>query len=905
MIGKMIGPFEVVSLLGKGGMGEVYRARDSKLNREVALKILPEVLAAQPDRLVRFQREAKVLAALQHQNIASIYGLEEYEGQPVLVMELAEGEELGDRIAASSLTGTEITKIARQLAQGLEYAHEQGVIHRDLKPANVKVFGDGQVKILDFGLARAMDPALSEESEGSTPFIPTVTQGLTVAGTVLGTAAYMSPEQARGYKLDRRSDIWSFGVILYEMLTGDRLFEGETATDTLAAILHKEPDFAALPEDASPMLIQICRRCLEKDPSNRLRDIGEVRVALEGSSSSVIGLTVLGAPAPDFPIAPAKPAILPWVVAGLCALALAATTFLGFTGRLGPAVPPPPLVHSSVSLPEGMQMNLNPAAPGPATLSPDGARLAFSAIDTNGRVMLYVRDLSDPVPRAIPGTIGAHYPFWAPDSRTVAFFAPNNRLVKVDVAGGPVITICEAENGKGGSWNEEDMVLFAPSHVSSIYMVSANGGEPVELTGLGQEKDYRSHRFPSWLPGSQSFLYIAISRNGTSSNMDSVLRLGTLEDPRGRDLMPCQTSATFGEGHILFVHDSILMARPFDQATGEFTDPAQPLLGGVLSIPAAHLAVISVSPEGLLAFSGGDRQDMGNSLLVQVDPESREETALGAPLLTYGFDISPDGTQVVMALPDSRNGTFDIWTLDIARNLRNRFTFDPETELSPLWGAQGQWIYFASDRTGVSSIFRRRVTGAGTSELIFEAQQDCFPTDLSSDGRLLAFTTSDSTGRFEMAFCDLSTGKTQPVHPGISYSEAGACFSPDVQWVAFMSNETSQVEVYVESMIPGGGRYRVSSEGGQHPKWSPDGRTLYYLAPSGEVRSVAVESSASGALRFGAEKTLTDRVEIADSGTIQVNPANGQVVVQRSTQTRQNSMLSLVTNWPHLLDSDD
>jgi eukaryotic-like serine/threonine-protein kinase len=905
MIGQIIGTYEVTALLGKGGMGEVYRARDSKLDREVALKILPDELSSTPDRLARFEREAKVLASLQHQNIASIYGFEEVDGQPVLVMELAEGDDLSQRIADGSLTSTEIEKIARQLARGLEYAHEKGIIHRDLKPANVKIFGDGQVKILDFGLARAFTNGPATDSSTNTQFQPTLTQGLTIAGTVLGTAAYMSPEQARGYDVDRRSDIWAFGVILYEMLTGVRLFEGDTASDTMAAILRQEPDWNSFSPETSSLMIQICRRCLEKDPQNRMRDIGEVRVALEGSSASVIGLSTVGELPLPMKTSSTRGNSLPWVAAGSLALALGTVLYLALTGAIGPQPDPPAMIQSSVTLPKGVQMNLNPAAPGPVSVSPDSRHLAFTALDSTGKNLLYIRDLDKPKAFAIPNTEGAHYPFWSPNSRTVAFFTPSNKLARVDIAGGPIVTICPAENGKGGSWNENDQILFAPSHISSIFMVPATGGQPVDITGLGSNLDFRSHRFPKWLPGNNAFLYIAVSRSGSSDGLDSSLRIASIDSTINKTLMPCQTSAEFASGEILFVHDSILMARPFDPEIGEFMAPARPILDGILALPAAHLSVMSASSSGVLAFSSGGGGGFGNSQLFILDSDGTNETPIHQPLMTFGYDLSPDGNQMTLSLPDAQNGTFDIWTLDIERNLRTRFTFDPESEMKGIWSPDSEWMVYASDRKGYSVLNRKKTSGTGSAELLLELRADITPTDWSRDGNLLAYTKTDSTGKYVLGLYDFTKGESKPFHAEVGYSEANGSFSPNGQWLAYSSSETGEFEVFVESLQPEGGRWRVSANGGFSPTWAPSGDRLYYQTAIGEILAVEVSENDKGGLRFGATEKITERVEYGILSRIAVNRITGQLIVKRSTQAKMSSLLSLVSNWQQLLPKEN
>ena len=901
MIGQKVGPYEVVSLLGKGGMGEVYRARDLKLDRDVALKVLPGELYRDSDRLARFEREARTLAALQHQNIASIYGLESFDGQPVLVMELALGDDLDARIRAGNLSPEEIGKVARQLARGLEYAHEKGIVHRDLKPANIKVFGDGGVKILDFGLARAFGPGEAADGSGSTPFQATLTQGLTAAGTVLGTAAYMSPEQARGYNVDRRSDIWAFGVILFEMLTGNRLFEGETATDTLAAILRKEPEWELIPADARPLLVQICRRCLEKDPQKRMRDMGEVRVALEGNGATVVGLSGVGELAPAGPVPGSGPGPLPWIATGVLAAALGLVVFLTMTGAMGPQPAPPPLVHSSISLPAGIQLNLNPTAPGPVTVSPDSRRLAFAATDSAGQVLLYIRNLDqrDAVP--IPGTAGAHYPFWAPDSRTVAFFTGNGKLARVDVEGGPVITICPAENGKGGDWNGKDQILFAPTHISSIFLVDANGGEPVDVTRLSGEADARSHRFPRWLPDGEGFLYIAVSRTGGDDGIDATLRQASLDGTVNRDLMPCQASVEYAAGRILFVHDAILMARPFDPRLGEFTAPATPLLPDVLAVPAAHLAIFSARESGVLTYCSGG-VGFGHSQLMRAGPDGLAPTPFHRPLMTFGFDLSPDEKVLVLSLPDEKRGTFDLWLLEIERDLLTRLTFDSESEGGACFSPDGQWVAYFSDRSGRNNIYRKRAAGTGTPELVFESANDCVPADWSPDGNLLAYTESDTTGQFLLGVYDFTTGQARRLHAGSSYSEGSAHFSPDGRWLAYLSAETGQPEVFVESLRDDGGRWRVSASGGYHPQWSPAGDRLFFQTPGGEILAAEVTTNAGGGLQFGRTLSLISGAEFASNLTFRVGRATGQIIFKRSTRATQNSLLSMVAPWPQLMD---
>jgi Tol biopolymer transport system component len=899
MIGQSIGPFDVLDLLGRGGMGEVYRARDTRLDRVVALKILPDHLAGDHERLARFEREAKVLASLQHQNIASIYGLERVDGRPVLVMELAEGDDLATRLAGDGLTPQEVERIARQLARGLEYAHEKGVVHRDLKPANIKVHGDGQVKILDFGLARALAGG-GASGTGSAAAEPTITESLTVAGAVLGTAAYMSPEQARGYEVDRRSDIWSFGVIVFEMLTGERLFAGETATDTLAAVLRKDPDWDLVPADADPLLVQICRRCLVRDPKKRMRDIGEVRVALEDESSAMIGASGVGVLAAA---APERASGRPWLVAGALGLALLAAGYLGATGAIGPAPAPERTIQASITLPDDLRLSLNPGAPGPACLSPDGRRLAFSAMDSTGQVMLFTRELDKRDPVMLPGTVGAVYPFWSADSRSIAFFQRGGSLSVVSVDGGPVVALCRAENGKGGDWHANGSILLTESHAAPIGMVPAGGGQVTPVTDLQADRDFRSHRFPRWLPDGRSFLYIAVKRSGhTVGNQDSELRLGSLDTDDDMVLMPCQGSVEYAAGHILFAHDGVLMARPFDPEAAAFTGPARPMLGDVLTIHAAHLSMFSATDGGLLAYTSGSG-DFGSDHLFRVNPETGASTPVFEPIVTIGLDFSPAGETLALSLADMQTGTFDIWLLDVERDLPTRLTFDTESERVPVWSPDGQWLVYASDQAGRrDELYRKRTNGTGGAEKLFDTNLDCMPSDWSPDGDLITFTTTDSLGRLRLNVFDLTAGEPRLLHPEARHSEGGARFRPDGRWLVYMTDETGETEVFVESLTRPGDRYRVSTDSGYAPQWSPDGDRLYYVTTGGELLAVDVRETPAGAMRFGTARRITDRVDTHMSGTFSVDPATGDLVVLQTVQSERSSRLNLVVNWPDLVN---
>jgi len=900
MIGKQIGPYEVTGSLGRGGMGEVYRARDTRLGRDVALKILPPEFARDEERLARFEREARMLAALQHQNIAAIYGLEELDGHPVLVMELAEGEDLAVRLGGGALPADEVEKIARQLAAGLEYAHEQGVVHRDLKPGNIKVAPGGRVKILDFGLARAFEGPLGSSSTGTAAADETVTRtrDLTGTGTVLGTAAYMSPEQTRGYTVDRRADIWAYGVIVFEMLTGQRLFAGETASDTLAAVLRKDPDWDLMPVDASPVLVQICRRCLERDPQLRLRDIGEARIALEGSSSSIMSMKteILKAPAA---LAARRTSRAPLAVAAVAVLAALVVGWLGLAGRLGPVPVPQPLVRSTVMLKGGQGLYLNPAEPGPPVLSPDGRRLAFVLQDTSGQVALGVRPLDSDEVTVIPGTGGAGYPFWSPDSRRVGFFGAGH-LNTVDVAGGgPVVPVCNASNGKGGSWGADDRILFTPAHNTPIMMVAAGGGEPVPVTSPDKDPDFRSHRFPRWLPDGKHFLYLAWHRSaGVRANTtDATLRVGSVDGDLDKELMPVQTDVRYAEGHIFYVHENNLMYRPFDAAKLDFTGPPQPLVGGVLSLGAAHCGVFTMADDGRACFvaAGGF---MGAAKLVWAEDQNRELVVDKVGSLA-GIEISPDGRRIAMSRIDEKQGAFDVWIHDLDRGLATRLTFAPESELSPVWSADSRTLYYIAELNGRNTITRQVADGSGRPESVVDTVGDPEISDVSPDGGTIAYTLTDSTGHGSVWLADADVGNPR-LYRDVPYSMGEAHFSPDGRWMAYVSDETGQPEAFIESLNPDGGRWRISSNVGHDPNWSPKGDRLYYLDGTGALQATDIVETADG-LAVGRTHTVATGVVTGPYPTFSVDQADGRVLLEVPVQEDLNNRIELISDWRQLL----
>jgi len=819
--GARLGPYEILAPLGAGGMGEVYRALDPRLGREVAIKVLPQEFARDPQRLARFEREARVLASLNHPNIAAIYGFEQSDGVPFLVLELAPGEILRGPLAIEDTLA-----IARQIAEALEAAHDKGIIHRDLKPANVKVARDGKVKVLDFGLAKAF----ADEPAGGDPAqSPTLSLLGTRAGVILGTAAYMSPEQARGKPLDRRTDVWSFGCVLYEILSGRQAFRGDDVTDTLAAVVRAEPDWSRLPAALPAAIRELLRRCLQKDTQRRLQHIGEARVAIE---EAVVGAA---------PVAPEiraearrglKPALLmAWAVAA--SLAAAALAVIHF--RETP--PPAPVQRYSLAPPPKTSVST-------FALSPDGRYLAIAAT-AEGKRRLWVRALDALQPQLLPGGDDADFPFWSPDSRYIGFFA-QGKLRKLAATGGPPQTLCDAAQGRGGTWNRDGVIVFAPAPGSSLQRVSSAGGVPTPATrieGVGQ-------RFPVFLPDGRHFLYLAA---GTAEDKTGV-SLASLDSPAGRRLLADNSSAAFVPpgadakvGHLLFVRENTLMAQPFDLQSLQLTGELFPVAEQVSPGSRLNLAPVSVSETGMLIYHAG--RSIGEHQLTWHDRSGKVLAKAGASSRIFGFSLSPDEKTVAVTRAAAQGAT-DLWLHDLARGADTRFTFHPSQDQDPVWSPDGSRIVFTSTRSGrVLDLYLKDTSGAGQDELLLQSANLKLATDWSPDGRFLAYTEVNPKTRNDLWVLPM-TGDRKPVaFLQTEFTETQGQFSPDGRWMAYGSDESNRFEVYVRPFPSGAGKWKVSINGGRLPLWRRDGKELFYLSPENKLMAVAVKAGAASGPR--------------------------------------------------------
>ena len=884
MIGTTLAHFKITGKLGEGGMGEVYRAEDSKLGREVAIKVLPEMVAGDAERMARFEREAKLLASLNHPNIGAIYSIEQAtlespagseaveqwgsgqpqdktgEGEPLsphaptpsgppvhfLVLELIEGENLSELLDQGPLGVEKSLKIAQQIAVALEAAHAAGVIHRDLKPANVKLTPGGQAKVLDFGLAKAWEV---EESSGSSPLIshsPTLTQGMTQAGMLLGTAAYMSPEQARGKPVDKRADIWAFGAVLLEMLTGRKAFGGDTVTDMIAAVVAREPEWERLPPETPKAVNRLLRRCLEKDQEQRLRDIGDARLEIGELLAHPEGLQA----EPEAVAAPGKTSLV-WKVA----VAVLAVLAMGLGLALWRAGTDQPqrITRAFIPAPAVGDFDLGTDYPAPVAVSPNGRSLVFGVQEDGGAKRLWVRDLDDLEARPLAGTEGGLYPFWSPDSRHVGFFA-QGKLKKIEVTGGPSMSLCGAPNGKGGTWNEEGVIVFAPSHTTNLQRVSAAGGEPVDVTTIDSDKGEDSHRHPRFLPDGEHFLYAArVGFGGQSEN--SRIMIGSLSG-EPRELMLGGSNVEYAAGHLLYVYERTLMARPFDTERLEVTGDAFPIAEEIWGDQGALLGVFSTSESGVLAYQTGTPREDVDSQLQWFDRSGQLLGEVGTPEPFAEVSISPDGVTAVVNIRDSDSSNRDLWLVDLERELKTRFTFDAAQDWIAVWSPDGSKVAFSSERSGTGDLYVKSVIGGGEAELLHDDDTQKYPASWSRDGRYVLYESWGSDGGTNLFALDLEEGGDPVQIQASDFSQRVPVISPSGKWVAYASDESGHDEIYVTAFPQGGRKWQVSTEHTLYARWGSD-EELFMMGPTGSLKVAEVDGTGD-TFRIGPIRKIGD-----------------------------------------------
>jgi Tol biopolymer transport system component len=837
--GARLGPYEISAAIGAGGMGEVYRATDTRLGREVALKLLPQAFASDPERLARFDREARLLASLNHSNIAHLYGfetatLDDGTTVHVIAMELAEGEDLEDRLKRGALPFEEAIAIARQIAEALEEAHEKGIVHRDLKPANVKLTPGGNVKVLDFGLAKAWTgEGAGATSSANVSHSPTMTRQGTEAGMILGSAAYMSPEQARGRVVDKRADIWAFGVVLFEMLTGKRLFDGETVTDVLAAVVRQDIPWDALPAATPASVSRLLRRCLDRDPRNRLRDIGEARVAF-GSPESMAGPSGLqpgggtDASAPGLRFRAVRE-LAAWVVAGLALIAA------GMLALRGGGSPPGEArgYRFTVPLPD-LDDDLRRA-----TISPDGRYLTYVA---QGR--LWLRSLENADPVAFDGTSGASEPFWSPDSRQVAFFSAGSAgstLKKIEIRGSLAEKLAEVPRGRGtGTWSSNGAILVEITETGADhggwYLLRPGATTMTRIRAFPKERpDSPDKAFPHFLPDGVHFLFTQ------PVGGEAFLQVGSTDSEETRALVRADSRAAYAEpGFVLYLRDGALIAQPFDAQTLRINGEPRRISDDVAFFAPTGRAVFSVSQQGTLVL--GHRQRP--SRLAWLDRDGRETGTLLGPDLYDKVKLSPDGRRLAVSINDPRTGASDIWLVDLERGVPSRLTSSPRGEFEARWSPDGRSLAFAADWQGPPNIYLQDLEGGSPRVLVPFDRKQQYPWAWTPDGRQLVYTVKDEVAKDDLWITDRAGQERRPLL-ATSFEETQAALSPDGRVLAFASDVTGALEIYLQSFPDGESRVRISTGGGFAPRWRGDGRELFYLTRSGQVMAVPLAAGGS------------------------------------------------------------
>jgi len=815
--GQMLSHYRLAEKIGEGGMGVVWKAFDTKLDREIAIKVLPEDFAEDAERLARFEREAKLLASLSHSNIAAIHGLEEADGVCFLALELVPGQTLAEMLEAGPLPVDEALDLCRQVAEGLEAAHGSGVIHRDLKPGNVKITPEGQAKILDFGLAKGTKGEVGD-SGTDVSRSPTVTTPQTRDGMILGTASYMSPEQARGKPLDKRTDIWSFGCLLYECLTGRMAYSGETVTDILSAILQSDPDWLALPDRTPRRVRRLLERCLEKNLRNRLQDIGDARIEMdkalaghEWTTSGIRAATVTSA-------TPSGAALrfLPWVVAAILAVALGAVTWRQL--HILPTESKE-MLRLSVDLPLAVEFSTRSHV---LALSPDGRRLVL-VVSRGGTTQLYLRDLGQPEAVPLPGTEGAWPAFFSPDGEWVGFFdSDDSRLKKVAVRGGAPIVLCDEEVwGGGGSWGADGSIIFTKAIYGGLWRVPASGGTAEMLTEPDASDGELGHWWPQILPGGREVLFTSYR-----SPIDRArVMVHSLESGNRKTLVE---GAVFGRyvptGHLLYVRGETLFAVPFDLERLEATGPPLPVLDDVGTHPAQAAAQFSFSRNGTLAYISQSILHPPRSL-VWVTPDGTEQAVDLEPRTLANPRLSPDGRRLAVSMLVA-NET-DLWVYELSRGIPSRLTFESGLQEHPIWTADGQRLIYSREDVQFD-LYWRPADGTGPEELLYSSEYDLFAESVSPDGTVLAFSEGHPETLGDIWVLPLDgDGKPTPFLR-TPFAEGAARFSPDGRWLAYESNESGRLEVYVQAFPGPGSKLQVSTDGGSSSVWSRDGKELFY-----------------------------------------------------------------------------
>lgn len=877
---QWIAHYRIVSKLGEGGMGVVYRATDTRLNRDVAIKVLTPAFAEDAGRMQRFEREAQLLANLNHPNIAAIYGIE----QGAIVMELVEGEDLRGPVPMDAAIG-----YARQIAAGLEAAHERGIVHRDLKPANIKVTADGTIKILDFGLAKAIDSSPAGPISGSPTMSPTLSLAMTQAGMILGTAAYMSPEQARGKPVDKRADIWAFGVVLYEMLTGRMLFGNrETVTDTIAEVVTKQPDWNTLPESTPRPVRRLLERCLQKDPKLRLRDIGEARILLDEPEP----VADVAAPARSTSWLNHKAL---W--AALLTSLIAAATGWWFALHRTSSAPPAAPARFLLNDPENARIRASMTNSGVA-LSPDGQFLVFLATSSSGPA-LWLRPMDSINARMLGETEGANAPFWSPDSKSVGFYA-NGKLKRIDIVGGAPQVLSDAGFNyryQSGCWGSDGTILFGSA--AGLMRISAAGGLPQTVTRPDTAHAETAHTYPQFLPDGKHFLYYNLSSDPGAMGV----YVASLDAPDRRTrILASERKAVYapaldgGRGFLLWLREQALLAQPFDLAALRLEGDPVPVAERIDLPRFAGGAMFWVSPSGGLVYRTGTAVPTGK--LAWVGRDGKPLGDVGEENRYASVRLSPDAKRAAVDIySNARVG--DVWTVEFATGRSSRLTFDRNDTSVTVWSPDGRQVVYSSDRTGVRQLYRRDSAGGGREERLTNTQNDTFATDWSRDGSLLLCSELNQKTGYDLWALPM-VGERKPVLVlQTQFNEMAATFSPDGKWIAYQSDASGVQEVYVSAFPPAGGQWQISKGGGLRPKWRADGKEIYFVGPQLDRMFAAGVRMEGGAVQADAPRELF-KTEVVTAFNPWDVTADGQrfLIVQPAGGSLGGpSPVTVVTNW--------
>ena len=873
--GTKLGPYEIVAAIGAGGMGEVYRARDTKLGRDVAIKVLPASFSQDSDRLHRFEQEACAAGALNHPNILVIHHVDQHEGTPYIVSELLEGETLRQRMSAGPLPQRKTIDYAQQIARGLAAAHEKGIVHRDLKPENLFITNDGHLKILDFGLAKLTGSSNGDVSQTSIP----TRRVNSNPGRVIGTVGYMSPEQVKARPVDHRSDIFSFGAILYEMLSGRRAFQGDSAAETMSAILREDPpDLSESNKIISPALERVVRHCLEKNPAERFQSARDLAFDLEtipgGSGSAAVPLSTVE------PIARKRRI---WMLVGFLSLAMIAGLSLLMVYVRRPTAELK-AVRFAITMPEKISFA------GLASVSPNGRLVALRVSNAAGHFSYFVRSLDSADARPLPGTEDGRFFFWSPDSRRLGFTA-GEKLLKIDLSGGPPQVVCDMKGGKGGAWSPGGVILF--SKPEGIFRVPDSGGTPILVRAPDTTHGEQELGFPSFLPDGRHFLYLAIS---TEPGANSAY-IGSLDSQDTKRLMNTEMAAAYAApGYLLFVRDGALLAQPFDPGRLELSGEPAELVRQVTTGTAYNYAPFSVSENGVLVYQARSPLE---TQLTWFDRSGRELARVGSPGVISEPVLSPDQKWVAFPRRDNQFKR-DLWLLDLERGNASRLTTEGDNT-DPVWSPDGRAIVFDKRSSGTSNLFEKSVSGTAKEQLIFEGTGMNFTDAWSPDNRFILFIHYDPKTQTEWDEWMLPTFGDRKPRPYIQtpFNDEGAAFAPDGRWVAYSSNESGKVESYVQSFPAAGSRIQISNSGGGEVRWRRDGRELFYIGLDQELRAVEIKVTGN-TLTAGVPQRLfqTDVNPLRDMRNHYDVSADGQrFLFAVPTQKASAATVNVVVNW--------